>query len=243
MTGFILNSRPIEHRARFHAAFGEVLPGWRIIDCPVLTAESLTAPLPDAGAFDVVIFTSQIAASLFRVTADWSGKTVLAVGEATASAARAVGFTNVVDTGKDVDDLHAILSRADFDRALYPSAEDVTADLSLEFAGRISRLVTYRMAPRKSLGLDDLAPGWDMADVIAPLFSKRSAAALSDLLAKALAEGSGTNRARAANIAAVGISADVLVDGPWKVTAVADEPTLTAVAAAAARLAGTIPKR
>src|SRR4051812_42337821 len=116
MMRLILNSRPIEHRARFHAAFGEALPGWRIIDCPVLTAEPLTPRLPASGGFDAVIFTSQIAASLFPVTSAWSGKKVLAVGEATASAACAAGFTEVIDTGKDVDDLRSHLSSAAFGR-------------------------------------------------------------------------------------------------------------------------------
>ncbi|MHB1203983.1 MAG: uroporphyrinogen-III synthase [Rhodospirillaceae bacterium] len=235
MTGFILNSRPIEHRTRFHAAFGDFAKTWKIIDCPVLTAEPLTVALPASGAFDHVVFTSQIAAALFPFTPAWGRKKVLAVGEATAAAARMAGFTHVVDTGKDVDDLRRYLSTSGFGGALYPSAEDISADFALEFAGRVQRVVTYRMVPRGGLGLDELAPGWKSAPLLAPLFSRRSALVLADLLAKALADGDG-----AANIAAVGISADVMVDGPWTTRAVADEPTLAAVAQAAGRVAASM---
>ena len=242
MTGFILNSRPIEHRDRFHAAFSGAFAAaggdtWRIVDCPVLTAEPLSLQMPAAGGFDVVVFTSQIAAALFPISSAWASKKVFAVGEATANVARMEGFTHVIDTGKDVDDLRAYLSRTGFGQALYPSAEDISADFTLDFAGRVQRVVTYRMVPRTGLGLDELAPGWTSAPVIAPLFSRRSAATLGGLLGKALMGRTGSN------IAAVGISADVLADGPWKTTAVADEPTLAAVAATSARIAQNMTDR
>ncbi len=258
---YVLNTRPVEHRARFHAAFGEVLGAdWTIVDCPVLTAEPVPAQLPSAGGFDLILFTSQIAAALFPIgsawteskvlgegveTAQvisaarqvslgsaWSGKKVLAVGEATASAARAAGFTYVLDTGKDVDDMRAYLARAGFGRALYPSAEDVSADLAQEFAGRVQRIVTYRMVPRAGLDLDAVAPGWRTAPVLAPLFSRRSAETLADLLSKALPTGTGP-----ANITAVAISAEALTPGPWTRTVIAGEPTLAGVAAACAAAA------
>jgi hypothetical protein len=238
MNGFILNSRPVEHRARFHAAFVDLTSAWTIIDCPVLTAEPLMAAMPPSGAFDHVVFTSQIAAALFPYSAAWGAKKVLAVGEATAAVARMVGFTHVIDTGKDVDDLRLYLSKSGFGGALYPSAEDISADLALDFSGRVQRVVTYRMAPRAGLGLDESAPGWKKAPVLAPLFSRRSALVLADLLAKGLADGGGT-----ANIAAVGISADVMVDGPWTTRAVADQPTLAAVAKAAAQIAVQMTER
>ncbi len=255
---YVLNSRPVEHRARFHETFGQALgAGWTIVDCPVLTAEPLTVQLPPAGGFDLLLFTSQIAAALFPVgsaraemkvlgageaTANtftsqvsammgsaWAGKKVLAVGEATAAAARAAGFTYVIDTGKDIDDMRAYLARAGFGQALYPSAEDVSADLSQEFAGRVKRVVTYRMVPRVGLDLESLAPGWTAAPVLAPLFSKRSAETLAKLLSKAAAG--------RVNITAVAISADALVPGPWTHTAVAADPTLAGVAAACVRAA------
>jgi uroporphyrinogen-III synthase len=238
MHGFILNSRPIEHRARFYAAFADLAKTWTIVDCPVLTAEPMTGTMPLPGAFDHVVFTSQIAAALFPFSAAWRAKKVLAVGEATAAAARKLGFTHVIDTGKDVDDLRLYLAKSGFGGALYPSAEDISADLALDFSGRVQRVVTYRMVPRGGLGLDESAPGWKMAPVLAPLFSRRSALVLADLLAKGLADGGGT-----ANIAAVGISADVMVDGPWTTRAVADEPTLAAVAKATARIAAQMTER
>lgn len=258
---YVLNSRPVEHRARFHEVFGEALgAGWTIVDCSVLTAEPLPVQLPPSGGFDLILFTSQIAASLFPIGSAqvekkmltvgttvantftsqvsetlgsaWAGKKVLAVGEATANAARAAGFTYVIDTGKDIDDMRAYLARTGFGQALYPSAEDVSADLSREFAGRVKRVVTYRMVPRAGLDLEALAPGWAGAPVLAPLFSKRSAETLAGLLTKALAERGGQ-----ANIAAVAISAEALVDGPWASRTVAAEPTLAGMAEAGAKVA------
>lgn len=255
---YVLNSRPVEHRARFHEAFGEALGAeWTIVDCPVLTAEPLTVQLPPSGGFDLILFTSQIAAALFPIGSAqiqerllsvgeteaktftsqtstalgsaWAGKKVLAVGEATANTARAAGFTYVIDTGKDIDDMRAYLARAGFGQALYPSAEDVSADLSREFAGRVKRVITYRMVPRSGLDLEALAPGWAAGPVLAPLFSRRSAETLAELLSK--------TAAGRANITAVAISADVLVPGPWTQSVVADAPTLAGVAAASARAA------
>lgn len=235
MTGFVLNARPVEHRARFHAAFTEALgPAWRIVDCPVLTAEPLSVQLPPAGGFDLILFTSQIAAAVFPVGDVWAGKKVLAVGEATAKAARAAGFTRVIDTGKDVDDMRAYLAQDGFRQALYPSADDVAADLAQEFPGKITRLVTYRMVPRTRLDLDALAPGWNDGPVLVPLFSRRSAETLAALLSK-------VSLGRA-NITAVAISADALAPGPWARTAVADDPTLAGVAAACARAAELMEK-
>ncbi len=242
--GFILNSRPVEHRARFHAAVTAALADaagdWRIVDCPVLTAEPVTVRLPPAGGFDVVIFTSQIAAALFPVSSAWDGKKVLAVGEATAATARAQGFGHVIDTGKDVADLRTALARIAFGQALYPCAEDIAADLAAEFPSRVQSAVTYRMVPRTGLDLDGLAPGWRTAPVLAPLFSRRSAETLAGLLAKALAERPDQSNPDQSNIAAIAISADAMVDGPWTSRTVAGVPTLAGVAEAAAGVARAI---
>ena len=230
--GLVLNSRPIEYLDRFHAVFSEALgDAWRIIDCPVLRMEPVPVTLPAPGAFDALIFTSQAAVAFFPFNAIWRAKRVLAVGRITAKTARDVGFKNVLESGQDVDDLRQYLRGSSFGSALYASGEEVTADLALEFPGKVQRLVVYRASPREDLvfNLDWSGP------IIVPLFSRRSAGILTEFLERDL-----KNAASKPTLAAVGISADVMVDGPWDHRAVADAPTMESVAKAAKRLADTL---
>jgi uroporphyrinogen-III synthase len=226
MQGILLNSRPPAYRSRFHATFRTVIgPDWRIVDSPVLTAAPLAPVLPAIDSVDLVIFTSQMGPMTFPAVPEWRKKRALAVGEATASAAREAGFTDVLEAGPDVATLRQALSEASFAKALYASGADVTAALDEEFAGRVERIVTYQMLPAVSLSTEFQASGWERLPVIAPVFSRRSARILADLLEKA-----GVNKTTA-HVTAIGISTDAMTDGPWKATYVAAEPTLAAVAA------------
>jgi uroporphyrinogen-III synthase len=233
MQGLVLNSRPLVYRSRFHAAFAPLLgANWQIVDSPVLIAESLPAALPAPETVDLVIFTSQMAAATFPGGGPWRARKVLAVGEATASAAAEAGFTHVVEAGPDIAGLRAALGREPFAHAVYASGADITAALDKEFPGRITRVTTYQMLPAVGLSAEFKAAGWERLPVLAPIFSRRSATILADLLDKA-----GITKATA-NVVAIGISADALGDGPWKTQHVAAEPTLAAVAACAKRVAG-----
>jgi hypothetical protein len=228
MHGLVLNSRPVAYRSRFHAAFAPMLgPNWRIIDSPVLIAEPLTARLPAPETVDLLILTSQMAAATFPPGESWRAKKVLAVGEATASAAAEGGFVHVVEAGRDIAALRAALGREPFRNALYVSAADITAPLDQEFPGRIARVVTYQMLAAAALSTEFRTAGWERLPVLAPIFSRRSATILADLLEKA-----GVTKA-GANIIAIGISEDALGEGPWKTQHVAVEPTLAALAARA----------
>jgi len=235
MQGLVLNSRPVAYRNRVHAAFAPLLgPDWRIIDSPVLVAEPLTATLPAPETVDLVIFTSQMAVAGFPAGAAWRGKKVLAVGEATASAAAEAGFVQVVEAGPDITGLRQTLAREPFRSALYLSGAEVTAALDQEFAGRVTRVVNYQMLPAVALSSEFKTAGWDHLPVLAPVFSRRSATILADLLDKA-----GVTTATA-NIVAIGISDDALAEGPWRTRHVATEPTLAAVAACAKSVAETM---
>ncbi len=223
MNGVIVNIRPENYRERFHQAFAPI--GWKIVDSPVLVPESLHAPLPEAQGYDAVIFTSQVAVDALRESRDWHEKIAYAVGPATAESARRAGFSNTVQTGLDAKDLAAFVASARFQRAFYPSAEDVSADISLDDPLRIHRLAVYRMSP--SLGLTDELVTIIRAGrpAVVPLFSRRSAQALERLLRDAGMTAQNTQ------LSAVCISADVLArdTGPWQRRAVADKPTLEAV--------------
>lgn len=229
--GTLLNIRPANYRERFHQAFAAI--GWLIVDSPVLVPETMSAALPSAQDFDAVIFTSQMAVEALGAASAWREKTAYAVGPATAEAARRAGFTHTVQTGLDSGDLAAFLAAADFRRAFYPSAEEVSADISLGDPIRIRRLPVYRMAPATALSPDALNVLRARQPVLAPLFSRRSAQTLAGLLQKA-----GIN-AENSTLAAVAISADVLgpAAGPWQRWAVADKPTLEAVVAKTAATA------
>lgn len=229
--GVIANIRPPNYRERFQDAFNCI--GWRIVEAPVLVPETLGASLPDPGAYDAIIFTSQVTVEIFKGTPAWHGKLAYAVGAATAEAARQAGFACAIQTGMDAKDLAKVLAAAGFQRAFYPSAEDVSADLSLDDPARIHRLAVYRMTPNTHLPkafLDLVRSG---QPVLVPLFSRRSARAVERLLQDAGVTG------KDAMLIAVGISADVLAaeTGPWQRRVVADNPTMDALVAKTAAIA------
>jgi uroporphyrinogen-III synthase len=228
--GVLLNIRPANYRERFHAAFSPL--GWPIVDSPVLVPETMGAALPAPEDFDAVIFTSQIAVDALAAVPGWFGKTAYGVGPATTEAARRAGFSKAVQTGFDAADLAQFLSHAAFRRAFYPSAEEVSADLSLDDPLRIRRLPVYRMVAAKDLSAEALAAARTSQPLVVPLFSRRSAKAFEKLLKKAGISVKNTG------LCAVSISSDVLGDdrGPWQRQGVADNPTLEAMVAATAKM-------
>jgi uroporphyrinogen-III synthase len=223
VSGVIVNIRPENYRERFHHAFAPI--GWRIIDSPVLVPQSLHAVLPEPDGYDAVIFTSQVAVDVLSGLRGWHDKTAYAVGSATADSARRAGFSRTVQTGVDAKDLAAALAAAPFKQAFYPSAEDVSADVSLDDPVRIRRLAVYRMCASPDLAADFVAVARAGIPTVVPLFSRRSARSLENLLAEA------GITAQNARLSAIAISADVLAPdaGPWQQRAVADKPTLEAV--------------
>jgi len=227
--GLILNTRPTFYQERFHVVFGE-LP-WAIYDCPITLPEPVAMDVPPAHMFDALIFTSQLALATFAHTTDWLHKKVFAVGPGTAEYATAIGYKDVTQTGQDIDDMRRFLSTARFTSALYPSAEDVSADLPQEFPGRIRREVIYKMAPRANLPQQLVTLMTQGTHIVAPLFSRRGAEILADLLKAA------SVTPENANIDAIGISANVFSgetgakSGPWRRQFVADNPVLGELAA------------
>ena len=220
--GLILNTRPADYHDRFHDAFGD-LP-WAIYDCPLTRPEPVSGAMPAPETCDAVIFTSQMGVKMFWPDPRWLKKKVYAVGSATAEAASRAGFTDVLQTGDDVEDLRRYLNELPFSTALYPSAQDVTADLSQEFPGRILRVPIYDMVARTDLPRQ-FVQQVNIMPIVTPLFSHRGAAILADLLTKA-----GITSANS-KMSAVGMSAEVFngIEGPWRRMAVAHRPTLEAM--------------
>ncbi len=222
--GLILNTRPAVYHDRFHEAFGD-LP-WAIFDCPLTQGEPISAVFPSPVTYDSIIFTSQIAVKMFVADPAWGLKTVYAVGEATAKAAVEIGYARVVQTGENVDDLRQYLANNSFASALYPSATEVSADLAHEFLGRVTRVPVYKMIARSALP-DQFVRQAARMYVVVPVFSRRNAVILADLLTKA-----GLTRHNSAVIA-VGMSKDVFdgVHGAWQRHPVAAAPTMQGMVA------------
>lgn len=160
---------------------------------------------------------------------------VYAVGQASAAAARDLGFTTVVSAGGDIDDLAALVA-ARLDPAggplLHPAAGSLAGDLqgALSAAGfRVLRAVLYDAVPATALS----APTVDAINqgVIGAVtfFSPRTAAAFVSLVEAArLAAGCG-------GIAAVCLSpavAGALERLTWREVAVAVRPDQSALLAA-----------
>ncbi len=203
-------------------AFGD-LP-WAIFDCPVTLPEPTAMAVPPSSQFDSIIFTSQVAVRTFAPTPDWFNKKVYAVGQGTAEAAVALGFPDVTQTGLTVEDMRMHLTTVEFYAALYPSADEISYDLPAAFPGRIHRAVIYKMAPRVDLPQQLIEPALKGTPIVVPLFSRRAADILADLLTK-----SGIT-AQNAKIAGVGFSANVFAGegGPWYSRFVSKEPVLGA---------------
>lgn len=230
----ILNTRPEFYSDRFYEAFsGLELP---ILDCPVLMAEPTGFTLPNPEAFDAVIFTSQFAVSIFPHSRDWQEKKIYAVGQGTTDAALAAGFEDVTCTGEDAADMERRLPGEPFQMALYASGQDVTKDLSAKFPSRVTRLPIYRMTPLTVLPSAVESKLKYNSQVIVPLFSRRSAAALADIFYKVQVT------SKNAQVYAVGISGDIFAteEGPWQGRAVASSPTLGAMVAKTREVAKSI---
>ena len=219
----ILNTRPEFYRERFHEAFSDI--GLPILDSPALEIEDVGDALPSPNSFDALIFTSQIALSHFSHADDWRYKKVYVVGQGTAAAARAAGFSDIICTGENAKDMENYLRRTTFERGLYASAQDVATDLSNIFRDRIIRQITYRMAPVGTLTNSVVAKIKEGPNIIVPFFSKRSAGAFANLLRQAHLTLENTN------LHAVGMSDDIFAttEGPWHSQYVVPHPTQAAM--------------
>ncbi len=216
--GLILNTRPAFYHERFHDAFGDL--DWPIYDIPLTLPEPVPGDIPPAAGFDVVIFTSQIAVAAFPNDPQWLSKKVWTVGQGTTDAAKAAGYTDVLQTGLQVEHLQRYLTQNSFGRALYPSGDDVTADLAKEFPGRIDRRVFYKMTPRPTLPPQLVEQMRKSTPIAAPLFSQRGAEVFATLLGRA------GITAQNAKIAVIGISANAAPPGPWQKQFVAAQPVV-----------------
>lgn len=173
---YVLVTRPepaAERTAAALAARGH--KAWKV---PLLRVESLAADL--SGNWSGVIVTSANAPAAARTNPALLKLPVFAVGERSAEAARAAGFTDVCSAGGDVHDLVRVLrgNKAGAKAPLlYLAGEDRAADLAGELAANgiaADMRVVYRAVAAPFP--DELVAALESGDVQAVVhFSKRSA--------------------------------------------------------------------
>jgi uroporphyrinogen-III synthase len=136
-------------------------------------------PLLDGA--QAVLFTSANGVRAFAAAAPRRGLAAFAVGDATAAAARAAGFTVVASAGGNVADLAALVRRrlrAD-DGALVHAAASVGAgDLAAALGGAgftLRRAVLYDAVPAQQLSRETVALLEQRALALALFFSPRTA--------------------------------------------------------------------
>ena len=125
--------------------------GFEPIVAPLLTIENLTPPVPDLAPFAALAFTSINGVAAFAALTPRRDRPVFAVGDATAQAAHAAGFADVLSASGDLRDLARLIARAIANAAvLVPQAEmpagDFTAALTAAGARNVSihSLTVYR---------------------------------------------------------------------------------------------------
>ncbi len=116
---------------------------------PLLTVQPLFPALPDLDRFGALVFTSLNGVAAFAALTPRRDHPVFAVGDATAQAARDVGFTDIRSAAGDLEDLTRLLAEAAPGPLLALAAETPAGDMiqSLRRAGgrqSVEILTVYR---------------------------------------------------------------------------------------------------
>jgi uroporphyrinogen-III synthase len=208
---------------------------------PLIEIVERRAALPDLAGVQAILCTS---ANGVRAVAQASGERgvpLFAVGDATARAARAVGFRAVESAAGDVGDLARLVCRRlrpGDGRLLHVAGSEVAGDLAAALGAHgfaVERVVLYeaRAANALSAATAQLIDGRQID--LALFFSPRTAA-LFARLADAAGVGAGLAATTALSISAAADAA--LGDLPFRDRAVAAAPTQAALVALVEQFAG-----
>ncbi|WP_144186610.1 uroporphyrinogen-III synthase [Elioraea rosea] len=184
--GLVLITRPAPEAAATVAALAAM--GREGLAAPLLAIEPVPASLPPPGEIQAVIVGSINAVR--HLPARYRRLPLLAVGDATAEAATARGFTAVSSAKGDARDLAALASRlCDPGGAplLLATARGAGRPLAVDLRGRgfrVHRRVTYRVVAQPELG--KAASALREGRVTAALFFSRSAGRVFARVARAL---------------------------------------------------------
>ncbi|MBW8727559.1 MAG: uroporphyrinogen-III synthase [Inquilinus limosus] len=218
-----LVTRPREEAERFADAMRD--RGLDPVVAPILEIEPVDPGPIDLADVQAVLATSRNGIDAFARRVARRDLPVLAVGDATAELARALGFRTVASAAGDGDDL-AELARARLDPAggvlLHPSGEDVARDLTDLLAGfTVRRIVLYRARPAAELPPAAVAALADPGLAGVVFFSPRTAKVFATLAARV------ELTHRLAGLTAVCLSpavAQALDPSPWRAVRIADRP-------------------
>ena len=171
---YVLVTRPEPTAA--HTAAALIARGHKVWKVPLMRIEPIAAHL--SGNWGGVIITSANAPAAAKTSPALLKLPAFAVGERSAEAARAAGFSEVSSAGGDVSDLVRVLRKTDAKAPLlYLAGEGRAADLVGELAARgiaAEMRVVYRAVTAPFP--DALIAALESGDVQAVLhFSKRSA--------------------------------------------------------------------
>ncbi|HMA14160.1 MAG: uroporphyrinogen-III synthase [Bacteroidota bacterium] len=231
----VLVTRPREDAAGLVAALAD--RGHEALVEPLLTIvprDAVDWPAGHEGA-QALLVTSANGVRAFARADSRRGLPVYAVGDASAAAARALGFRSVTSAAGDVHDLAALVTARVDPKAgplLHPAASTLAGDLRgmLAAAGfEVLRVVLYDARPVTALSPEAARAIREGAVDAVALFSPRTAAAFAGLVAAAGLQ------AACAGIAAVCLSdavATALGGTAWRRVAVAARPDQPALLAA-----------
>ncbi len=158
---------------------------------PLLAIRVLDEPAVDLDGVQALLFTSANGVRAFAARSERRDIGVLTVGEASAEAARAAGFTHVESAGGDVGDLVRLV-KARLDPAGGPVFHAAGSVVAGDLAGQLSeagyslrRVMLYEARPAESLSPETLTilagHGFDLV----LFFSPRTATTFVELLGKA----------------------------------------------------------
>lgn len=228
----LLITRPQDGAERF--AIDAAAVGFAPLLDPMLRL--VPRPPPDAGAFagaQALLLTSPASAALAADAAS-PALQVLAVGDATASAARAAGFLNVYSAAGDMDALAKLAARMLDPRAgpvIHAAGAKRAGDLAGTLAGlgfQTTTLVLYDQKPAQRLArstIDALEAGRLR---YASFFSPQTGRAFGKVV---LDSGMGGNLSRVSAVAISSAVRETISDLGWESVMTAEQPTSAALLA------------
>ncbi|HYN38976.1 MAG TPA: uroporphyrinogen-III synthase [Rhodospirillales bacterium] len=235
-------TRPAEDAAEVAAALRA--QGHTVLIEPLLVIERLDGPALDLGGVQALLATSANGVRAFAARQPERALPLLAVGDATARAARAAGFTQAESAAGDVVAL-AELARARLDPAAGPVLHVAAGDVAGNLAGALAaagfdyrRAVLYRARTAEAVSDELTARIHDGRLDGVLVFSPRTAGTLVRLIREAGLDAAAGRLDLFALSAAVAGAAAAL---PWRRRIVAGQPTQAALLEAIAAVAAGVP--
>lgn len=156
--------------------------GFAPVVAPVLEIRPVAGPEPDLHEIGALAFTSPNGVEAFAPLTPRRDLPVFAVGDATAAAARAAGWTDVTSAAGALEDLARLLGETATGPVLAPGASEPSGDLAALLAGRVEvrRLPVYEAVATAA----GPPAEWDVVLVHSPRAGRAIAARLGDIGAR-----------------------------------------------------------